>query len=109
MLSELNSNIKSAFPLGIVKMTTGENKRYIKITSEKTSYDYGVVLTASGDSFGVFYISPTAVKTVTNSEGSRIVTSKSELTTIIDFVNPNAHSFIILGGSLKHAALEMYS
>ncbi len=90
-------------------MASGENRRYIKITSTKTSYDYGVVLVFSGESFGVFYINPIGANAVISSEGSKIATSKSELTTIIDFNNPNAHSLIILGGSLRHATLEMYS
>lgn len=93
-LNELNSkSIKSA-----------SDKRYIRITTQKSSYNYGTVLLVTNNCMMAFLISGSSGHTVifnSNQESNIVITHPSNTITDIDLNNPYAHTVIMFGGNLS--------
>lgn len=99
-------SVSDIFGGGRVAIGSGANQRYIRITSKSESQNFGVVFIVSSNDIIAVYISNNTHTSIFVANGDFVSITHSGLSTIFDLGNSYAHSFIILGGSLRDSKIE---
>lgn len=88
----------------------GTNKRYCKIVSTNSSYNYGPVFLLCSSCMAAFSVYGNNRNEIFISDKTKVSISQPDsVTTIVDCLNDYQHFIVLMGGSISNASVTFYN